>query len=302
MTKKQFNRYPGTRAFNSDEYFLFFGRRNETRKLFAQVKAQNLVVLFAKSGIGKSSLINAGLIPILEDNDFKIIKIRFQDLKLSPLENTLRSIENENVLDKNKLEQFAPYYQRDAHLWEFLKACPFNDGEVNSVPILIFDQFEEFFEHPRKEREKLSIELSYLINERIPERISNQLRNIPIDQRTEEDFDWHQSINVRIIFAIRSDRISLLLDDLSDVIPNILNNHFHLKPLLRNQAKAAIEEPAAMLESKLINFATAPFEYQPQTLEKILDYLSDENGEVASFQLQLLCQHIEQQVKERSNN
>src|SRR5258706_16390871 len=41
---------------------LFFGRTRETEELFNRVLSSDLVLLFGRSGLGKTSLINAGLV------------------------------------------------------------------------------------------------------------------------------------------------------------------------------------------------------------------------------------------------
>jgi putative ribosome biogenesis GTPase RsgA len=46
---------------------LFFGREQEIEDLVLKVMLYRVVVLFGGSGAGKSSLINAGLIPALEN-------------------------------------------------------------------------------------------------------------------------------------------------------------------------------------------------------------------------------------------
>jgi len=59
------NPYVGPRAFDTDESGYFFGRDEETEILQGLVMSRRVVLLFAKSGVGKSSLVRAGLIPRL---------------------------------------------------------------------------------------------------------------------------------------------------------------------------------------------------------------------------------------------
>ncbi len=72
-------RYPGTRPFYDNEIDrrLFFGRNKETRLLLHETLTAPLVVLFGKSGLGKTSLVNAGLNQKLRDRGFVPLKIRF---------------------------------------------------------------------------------------------------------------------------------------------------------------------------------------------------------------------------------
>ena len=60
------NPYIGPRTFRRDEGHVFFGRDREAADLEALVASEKLVLFYAQSGAGKSSLINARLIPSLE--------------------------------------------------------------------------------------------------------------------------------------------------------------------------------------------------------------------------------------------
>jgi len=71
-------RYPGARPFAADQQHLFFGRERAVRELYNRLQLEQLVVLYSKSGLGKSSLINAGLLPrIQEEGRRQPITIRF---------------------------------------------------------------------------------------------------------------------------------------------------------------------------------------------------------------------------------
>lgn len=56
-------RYPGSHPFRDTELDrqLFFGRDQEREALKHLILSERLVVLFAKSGMGKTSLLNAGV-------------------------------------------------------------------------------------------------------------------------------------------------------------------------------------------------------------------------------------------------
>ena len=59
-------RYPGSKFFESDQNDIFFGRSEEVLSLIHSIKAHDIFVIFADSGIGKTSLLNAGIIPEFE--------------------------------------------------------------------------------------------------------------------------------------------------------------------------------------------------------------------------------------------
>lgn len=72
-------RYPGPRPFGDNDYdrSLFFGREQETKKLLQLVATGKIVVLHSPPGMGKTSLINAGLNQKLRDVGFTPIPVRF---------------------------------------------------------------------------------------------------------------------------------------------------------------------------------------------------------------------------------
>ncbi|WP_157518388.1 tetratricopeptide repeat protein [Herbidospora mongoliensis] len=63
--------YIGLRAFRTDDAYRFFGRRREAHELADHWRANRLTILHGPSGIGKTSLLQAGVLPLLdpESND-----------------------------------------------------------------------------------------------------------------------------------------------------------------------------------------------------------------------------------------
>ena len=53
---KKPNPYPGPRPFESEESEIFFGRAREVRELVSLITAHRVVLLYAQSGAGKTSL------------------------------------------------------------------------------------------------------------------------------------------------------------------------------------------------------------------------------------------------------
>ena len=69
-------RYPGVSPFTAEQQNIFFGRDNDIDKLSKLISLRKQVLLYSKSGIGKTSLLNAGVLPKLQDK-FLIVKVRF---------------------------------------------------------------------------------------------------------------------------------------------------------------------------------------------------------------------------------
>ena len=284
------HRYPGIRSFEADDQILFNGRSNEIDELFSLIKIKPLVVLFGKSGLGKTSLLKAGVGPLLLKQHYFPIMIRLQDTRVSPTTSVLNELDD--YIDTTLLDKFGGKTKNK--IWEAVNAASFktDDGKP-ATPVLIFDQFEELFNHPKKVQEEFSNFIGDLIEHRVPADIEGALNKIPRSERTKELMDWFKSSDIKVVFAIRSDRMSEL-HKMRFEIPAILQNRYELKPLHRLQAKDAVEKPA-VLEGK--EFLTAPFKFTPDAIEQIQNELSNEFGEIESFQLQIVCQYIERRVK-----
>jgi hypothetical protein len=113
------NRYPGSKPFTRDYHQLFFGRNQDIKDFAEFIHVNRLTVLYGKSGLGKSSLLNAGVIPRLENTQhYEALFIRFgaysPNRTLSPIEaltqrlhrkkNSAEEAENKTASDaaKNK--------------------------------------------------------------------------------------------------------------------------------------------------------------------------------------------------------
>jgi hypothetical protein len=70
------NPYVGPRTFSDAERHLFFGREREARDLLARVLSERLLLFYAQSGAGKSSLLYTRLIPQLqEEKGFVVLPV-----------------------------------------------------------------------------------------------------------------------------------------------------------------------------------------------------------------------------------
>ena len=57
--------YPGLRPFREQESHLFFGREEQAEELLSRLQHSRFLAVLGTSGSGKSSLVNAGLLPAL---------------------------------------------------------------------------------------------------------------------------------------------------------------------------------------------------------------------------------------------
>lgn len=104
--------YMGVESYQFEDAELFFGRRIETSELAALFSRGPLSVLHAPSGAGKTSLLNARVIPELERDGVYSVRLTPQD---NPLE----------AVRVNALLQLIPAPETEAHaISEFLERFP----------------------------------------------------------------------------------------------------------------------------------------------------------------------------------
>lgn len=286
-------RYPGVTPFSTAQSNVFFGRKQDIDELYRLIRREQLVVLHGKSGLGKSSLLNAGIAPkCLEEQDLIPVFIRFgawrEDAPATPLEITRLALNGTAKSEKTFLDRLLP---DDNSLWTLAKIQQILPQKGR--PLLIFDQFEELFSYPENVIEDFLRELSELLNTGIPLRYRRLAENTEILSETEEDL-LEKPLDPRTVIAIRSDRMHLL-DRMKNHLTQVMRHTFELKALSLDDARDAIVEPARVEG----DFVTPPFEFTPAALDKLLDYLADKQDQrVEGILLQMLCEHYERKVVE----
>ncbi|MBE7169150.1 MAG: hypothetical protein INR73_01075 [Williamsia sp.] len=69
------NPYKGLQSFDPADNERFYGRQEAIQAVYAKVQQQGLVVIVGNSGAGKSSLIKAGLLPMLQKEGYLVLPI-----------------------------------------------------------------------------------------------------------------------------------------------------------------------------------------------------------------------------------
>src|SRR5215472_3960689 len=124
----------------------FHGRDAEAAELLRRVRRERLTILFGQSGLGKTSLLSAGLFPRLRAADFLPVYVRLDwtTEQISPVAQIKQALAAN--LAEHGVEGRAP--ASDETLWAY-----FHDKETEFwsrrnrlvTPVLVFDQFEEIF-------------------------------------------------------------------------------------------------------------------------------------------------------------
>ena len=270
------NPYVGPRAFERDEAPFFFGREGESRELVSLVVAERVVLLYAASGAGKSSLLRAGLVPLLEGEE------RFE---APPIARIRSGIPEASLDDARNVYMFGallgwgvePDAAERCSLSEFLAGLPRRkerDG-LDAPRVVIFDQFEELLTlYPAHWHQRADFF----------EQVADALEADPL---------------LRIVFALREDYVGQL-DPYAATLPGGLRARLRLARLGREQALEAVDGPARRAGRIFAVDAARKLVSELLTLRiDTGDALAEVEGEfVEPVQLQVVCQNLWSELPE----
>ncbi|MDH4461122.1 MAG: hypothetical protein QE277_06855 [Flectobacillus sp.] len=288
------NRYPGPKPFRTDERNIFFGREKDIEEFYKYIFLHQMVVLFGKSGYGKSSLINAGIIPLLMEQNRQI---HYFEIKFGPyIEGRTSPIEVIRTKIAEKTHEHSPlvlekYLATDNSFWHLLKNYQISH-EANEF-IFFFDQFEELFTYPHEQILEFKQQLADVLYTSVPDFYRSQEDLLDEDAISEEfRLNFYQKPEIKIVFAIRSDRLALV-EDLKDYHPAILKNCYELRGLDKEGALAAVTLPATLPDIPQGTFKNPAFEVSSALAEQLVKELIDKNNRVETSTLQIICWQVE---------
>jgi len=204
------NPWPGLVAFTEELQGFFHGHGEETDELLRRVRRKNLTVLFGQSGLGKSSLLQAGLFPCLRAEGYLPVFLRLDHSATSlPLSEQVRAAIARAILDAGGLPEATPPDDCDT-LWEYFPRrnvrLQTRDGRPIR-PVLVFDQFEELFaigqasDESRSRAALFLAELADLVEDRAPQDLEQRIERDP-ELAREFVFDTQ---DYRALICIRED-------------------------------------------------------------------------------------------------
>jgi streptogramin lyase len=289
-------RYPGSPPFADTELdrMVFKGRADEADTVLHSILSSDLFVLYAVSGMGKTSVLNAGVLHHLRQRDLMPIVLRLNDPAKTPLELIAADIQktvNESP-DVDVRHRFDDGSEEAGDLWDLLAGLELWRGNSLLRPVLIFDQFEELFTLDWSDEQRATFirEFGEIVRR----------HQLPDSAGAHKPGYTLPPPRVKIVLVIREDAIGELEAFIHDV-PQIMRHRFRLEGLNPQQAEDAIREPAKLTDERL---ASEHFTYSQDAAVLMLNFLrtQDQRGKpvltanVDPPQLQIICQHIERTI------
>jgi hypothetical protein len=257
------NPWPGLLAFREADQDFFEGRHTEAEDLLRLVLRERLTVLFGLSGLGKSSLLQAGLFPLLRRESILPVYIRldFSSAKLDLIAQLRSAIAKQAELAHIE----APPIDPTETLWEYFHRQDSDFWTRRNrpvIPLIAFDQFEEIFTLGRLDSQRVQAteflldQLSDLAEGRAPAALKEWLDEHPENARN-FNFARHP---YKLLLSIREDFLPEL-ESLRERMPSVVLNRLRLqrmngKAALRvvGQAEHLIDLPVA---EKIVRFVAA---------------------------------------------
>jgi hypothetical protein len=232
---KNIEPFIGPRPFNRNEkdQKRFFGRDYETDEIVSLISSHKLSLIYGQTGAGKTSIFNAQIIPILEQDGYEVlpvVRVGSSNM-ISPYDPT--DITNTYIFNsiQSLKSDLNPTTFKNKSLLEFLQEYfPIKKDNNNreKQQILIYDQLEEIFNiYPRNWKE----ELQDFFNQ-----IAKALDDIYM---------------LRIVFIIREDYLAAL-DPFRNFLPQYLRARYRLERLRSDSALLAIKGPIVNVPKDLI--------------------------------------------------
>jgi len=259
------NPWHGLRTYVEGE--TIYGRSEEIKLLTLLILQNKQTVIYGKSGIGKSSILNAGIFPEIRKKNILPICIRLEHNTSISYLDQIKNIVKEQI-NKNGHIRVNKIVEKTTHesVWEFLHSTEYyNENDEIITPLLVFDQFEEIFtlENNVRKVNDFFKQMADVINDVMPDYLvqSNTVDSPQRQHENTEDFldlgleslnlqtyAYVQELNAHIVFILREDFLSDFERSTNDT-PSLKNNRYCLQSINEEQAAEIIIKPRIGLVS-----------------------------------------------------
>jgi WD40 repeat protein/tetratricopeptide (TPR) repeat protein len=261
-----------------------YSRQTDINSLLERISRDDhkLTIIHGPSGVGKSSLVNAGLVPALKNitpgaRDTLPVVVKVYTDWLVELENALngalydKQAEEESKLISKGVQEIhkrsgSVIPARSSEVSSFILEQLRENARNNLLTVLIFDQFEEFFFVSTSVAQR---QLFY--------KFLRLFLNVPY---------------VKVILCLREDYLHYLLD--CDRFPNLdaINNNI-LDKSIRYQLRSFSIKDARAVIGHLTE--RAEFYLEPALIDAFVEDLADELQEVRPIELQVVGAQLQEE-------
>lgn len=270
------NPWPGLASYTSS--YQFCGRTTSSAELINLIENYNFVTLYGRTGVGKTSLLRAGVFPILKEYNLVPIYIRLGQLaKGTPYSKGLVDEIAKNVDAIRASDKFilSSGYEEVDYLWKYFHTRKFTSAEherkapiTEVCPVIVLDQFEELFVRDEEDTQLFLSQIHLLIRDTLV------VPDAP---------GYVKKINCRFVVSLREDRLYNLEEAIDRCnLPGLRGNRYRLRPLSKSEAIEAIVIPGRHLIDN---------QERELVADKIIDF-TKENGQISSLMLSLICSQL----------
>lgn len=223
----------------------FKGRDESIEKFLDILDSGTMSVLYANSGIGKTSFLKAGIEARLID-EFAPIHITLFDDKGEIEKQILNQISKFSSIKEPEIQWVstidAEIDELKDSLWWFLHTHEIRNADGSPMrALIVFDQFEEVFYKSREFSEQLFRLIQELYSSALPENVENVLEKL-WEAGTPLEIDSKHYY--KVIFSFRKEFLSDFDYWTNDKfsIPELYQNRMMLLPLTKKEANCVITE------------------------------------------------------------
>ena len=312
MTQIDKNPWLGLKAY--DEGTILYGRNEDTINLAQLVFYNTDAVLYGKSGIGKSSLLNANLLPRARRRGIEPIFIRLDHHENvdSYVTQIINAIKNAGIAIEKKFDTSSD----TPLLWELFHCYEFFKGNKRTPLLIIFDQFEEIFTLQQNQEKRLAFfkEMADFINDIKPRQLTQENPKAEKDEENNPILNFDElnidDINLQIPEEyqknyVDDNEIHLLISLREDflpefeyhttAIPSLKQHRYGLRPVTDKEAREIITMPGR-------NCLPADKEEREKLVAGIINFSKEGDlKQINTLLLSLTCYLLYQKAQKRGS-
>jgi WD40 repeat protein len=268
------NPFKGLAYYERADAAHFAGRQRDIDAVINGILRTRTFVLYGRSGLGKTSLLLAGVFPRLADQGCLTLGVRLLEDPLGDLRRALALKAGEGT-EASETASLATLIER---------AGRSRDGKDRLV-VIAFDQFEEFFVRFADQPDPAG-------GVRSGEELDRKVRQQRIAQRQAFIQEIGRlaadaRLNLRLVFSLREDWIAEM-GDFADAVPEITHHMYRLLPLTSFGVRQSIVETLR---------SSASTEFDSRLVSALVDALADVNFD--PIVLQVLCSEVWERARLR---